>query len=659
MSDVLARIIEREPDFSVLPPTTPPSIVRLLRRSLEKDRKRRLPDIADARLEIDDALTVSRVETVTAGVVKRRRHVGWIATAALLLVGMALGAIAVRLRAPDPPAQVTFEVVPPSAPSALHLTVSPDGKYVSALIASDKGTVIWLRSLDRLDAQIVNGSEGAFFPFWSPDSQSVGFIAGAALKIVSASGGPPQTLCEGHGADSGREAARGSPNGTIVFSTLRGLSRVSAAGGPCAELVGSEVCRGFCRHPVFLPDGDHFLYVNLAEDESVRGLYVASLAEPVGRRLLADRSSAIFVPDALGSGTGRLVFVRQETLMAQPFDAAALRLSGQPETVAPNVDFTVDLGRIAASADNHGTLMFVQNAIRDKRLAWFYCAGVERGEVAARVPAGGVIAPDGRRLAMPRTTPPGIPPVWTRDLNRNQELRISNGATPVWAPDSQRLVFGGSAGLVVKNVNNEAEETLVAGAGQQIWPSDWSRDNRWLVYSLTDRATQSDIWLLADPSRPSPERRPQPWLRTPASESHAQISPDGRWIVYTSETQVYLRPFSGAALSPNQWALSDASTAAFEPRWRGDSKELFFLTGNRGVGRKALMSVAISATAMPPVGVPTQLFEFQSTSNVIWQNRYLYSPSADGQRFLTAVHTAAYRPSLEMIRNWGGTGRSK
>jgi Tol biopolymer transport system component len=646
LSETLAAVLTRDLNKVALPQSVPAPIRVLLHECLARDPRQRLRDIGDARLAIQHALTVPHDDAASTAMAPRApARVPWL-VAAVTAVAAALLGYAQFTRVASEAVRVHLSLDMPATTEGGFFLLSPDGR--SMTMTTDAISGISVRSLDTGETRALPGTEGRSL-FWSPDSQSIGFMLNGALKVVSASGGPPQTLCDGQGANAG---GAWSPNGTIVFSTLAGgFYRVPAAGGACTPLMSHEACGGNCAYPTFLPDGEQFLFVNTGTDESRSGLYVASFAEPVGRRLLADRSSAIFVPDTPGARTGRLVFVRQQTLMAQPFDAAAVRLSGQPETVANNVGFTVDTGRIAASTDNQGTLLFMRNATRDKRLVWYDRSGAELEEVAALVPHGGVVAPDGKRLAFTRFDATGAPSVlWTRDVERNQEVRVSNGNAPVWAPDGGRMVYGTGSALVMKNMNSEAEETLVAG--QQISASDWSRDNRWLVYSHMDQTSQSDIWLLADPSRPSPERRPQPYLRTPASESHAQISPDGRWIAYTSEAQVYLRPFTGAALSPTNWSLSGDSMTAFEPRWRGDSTELFFLSGTRGVGRKTLMSVPISPTAMPPMGVPRPLFEFESATAVIQQNRFLYSPTADGQRFLTAVFTKAYQPSLEMIRNW-------
>jgi len=237
VADVLALILERGPDFSALPAKTPSATKRLLRRCLEKDRRRRLSDIADARLEIEEALTMPSADAASAdGAVQRHPQVAWVAAGALLVVGIAFGALALRQRASettDPAAKVSFDVGPPSFVSPLHLTVSPDGRHVSAIVASERGNVIWLRRLDSVDAQTVDGSEGAGLPFWSHDSRFLAFFAEGKLKKVDIAGAPPQTVCEvddGSGGTWNRE-------GVIVFGTNQGpLFRVSASGGMPAEL---------------------------------------------------------------------------------------------------------------------------------------------------------------------------------------------------------------------------------------------------------------------------------------------------------------------------------------------------------------------------------------------------------------------------------------
>jgi Tol biopolymer transport system component len=523
-----------------------------------------------------------------------------------------------------------------------------------------------LRSLDSGEIRPLTGTLGARTPFWSPDSRAVAFFADRKLKTVAASGGPPQTLCDEVGLGSGGTWNRA---GAIVFATeSRVLTRVSATGGACTALTKAEAGVGRAI-PVFLPDGDHFLYVLEATDDARRGLYVATLADPNGHRVLADQSSALFVPNGPGSTQGRLLFVREQTLMAQAFDATSLQLSGEPLRVADQVSFSNTRPQIAVSADTNGTLMYLTNGRPDQQLVWYDRSGKELSRAAMTGYQGGAVslAPDGKRVAFRRTDAQGLTALWLQDLERNQETPLTKPplipSAAVWSPNGQRVAFsvGGAGGSAIytKNVNGGKEEILLQGGTNTRSPSDWSRDDRWLVYTESDPETGADIWLLPDPSSsaPSADRKPVALLRTPALESQGQISPDGKWLAYSSsesnEGRVYLRPFAGASPSPDvRWQVS--ATQSREPRWRADGKELFYLEQVTGTSQNKLMAASIGA-APNPAGTPKLLFEFQALGFVTQANAFLYSPAADGQRFLINVYATETHPSLEVILNWGST----
>jgi hypothetical protein len=450
---------------------------------------------------------------------------------------------------------------------------------------------------------------------------------------------------------------------------------VSAAGGACTELGKADPALPK-QMPVFLPDGDHFLYVQGGADEAHPGVYVASLRDPTGRRLLADPSSALFVPNAPGLNQGRLLFVREQTLMAQAFDAASLQLAGEPVVVANQVGFTSNPSQIAASAATDGTLIYLANAQPERQLVWYDRTGAEVGRAAKVTFQNGVsLSPDGTRVAFFRMVRPDPPSLWIQDLERNQETKLTTppivpvgGGGAVWSPDGQRLAFRATNaaavdGIYMKKANGGAEELLVQGTSTSpVAPSDWSRDGHWLVYSDVDPKTGADIWLLPDPSTPTAARKPNPLVRTPATESQAQISPDGQWLAYYSDEsgmgQVYLRPFNGGSPgAETKWQVS-TSTRASDPRWRADGKELFYLEPVVGTRRLKLMSVPIGS-GPSPAGTPKLLFEFQSFLTVPQANVFTYSPSADGQRFLINVIATDVQPSLEVILNWAGSGNAR
>jgi Tol biopolymer transport system component len=295
---------------------------------------------------------------------------------------------------------------------------------------------------------------------------------------------------------------------------------------------------------------------------------------------------------------------------------------------------------------------------------WYDRSGKEIGRAAQTGQGAGVsLAPDGKRVAFQRSDGQNVAALWLQDLERNQETRLTTpplnptGAL-VWAPDGQRLAFRATGGhIYVKSVSGGTEEILLQGTSP-LYPSDWSRDGRWLVYTDNNPKTGADLWLLPNPSSASADRKPVPLLVTPFNESQGQISPDGKWLAYSSDesspSDVYVRSFSGASPAPDtKWQVSTAR-GGIEPRWRADGKELFYLE-DRDEGRGwTVMSVPIVA-APNPLGTPAPLFEFQSLNTVPQANTFLYSPSPDGQRFLINVYTTEAQPSLGVLLNWGRT----
>jgi Tol biopolymer transport system component len=541
------------------------------------------------------------------------------------------------------------------------IAFSPDGRSVVMNYDGDFG----IRSLETGEIRMLKGlNTGAQIgrsPFWSADSRNLGLFADGKLKTVAASGGPPRTLCEEVGQGGGGTWNRAD---TIVFATGDGwLARVSAAGGPCTGLTKPEP--GIRRTtPVFLPDGEHFMYVVTSLDETQRGLYVASLSDPTGHRLLGDQSSGIFVPNGAGQDQGHLLFLRDQTLMAVPFNASTRQLSGEPAAVASSVAFANPAPQIGAFADSNGNLMYLANSRPDLQLIWYDRSGKElaRGSMTGQV-NGIALARDGKRVAFRRMAQSAIS-LWVQDLDRGQEIRVAappvSPNTAVLSPDGQRVAFvsaGGPAAIYTKAVVGGSEEMLLQSGPNGRATSDWSRDDGWLVYTDNDPRTGADIWLLADPLKPVTERKPVAWLRTPAMESQGQISPDGRWLAYWSDEsgrfQIYLRPFTGAApAAETKWAVSALSGR--EPRWRGDGKELFWIEASPGTTRMTLMAAAIGQ-APNPVGKPQALFEFQTIVILPQGNQFSYAPSDDGQRFVINAQSTPARPTLDLILNWGQT----
>ena len=668
LTDTLAAVVKLDPKWEAIGADVSSRVRQVLRVCLQKDPRQRVQAIGDVRLALEGAFeTAAPQSTASAPAPTARGRLALMVAMAAVLVAAAL-AIVSLLRVRDRPVEqqrVHLSVPLPGNTAPGFFALSPDGR---SLVMSYQGG-LGIRSLDSGEMRLLTGTLTARTPFWSPDSRTIAFFVERRLKTVMASGGPPVTLCENTGTGHGGTWNRA---GTIVFATEAGvLNRVSAAGAQCTELAKPEP--GVQRQiPVFLPDGDHFLYVLQTTDEARRGVYVASLGDPNGRRLLADPTSAMFVPNGPGSNQGRLLFVREQTLMAQAFDATPLQLSGDPVMVADPVSFTASQPQIAVSADTNGTLMYLVNGRPERQMVWYARSGTELIRAAMTGGQGGAVslAPDGERVAFRRSDARGLLSLWMQNLERNQETfltrpPLSPGA-PVWSPDGQRVAYSatgaGAPAIYIKNVNGGKEEILLQGTNPQA-PSDWSRDDHWLVYTENNPKTGADIWLLLDPSKPSADRKSVKLLGESFNESQGQISPDGKWLAYYSDEsdtgQIYLRPFNGISpASETKWQLSTSGVASLEPRWSADGKELFYLEIVRGTRRIKLMSVSIGAVPKP-AGTPKLLFEFQSLTTVPQANVFAYSPAADGQRFLINVYATEAQPSLEVILNWGKTAGSR
>jgi Tol biopolymer transport system component len=643
-----------------------------LRRCLEKDRKGRLSDIANARLEIDEALAAPRTalsETALAtGAVKQRPHFAWVAAGSVLVVSIALGAIALGRKAPEAPgpaATVTFDIATPPSPNPLHLTVSPDGKNLGAIISSDKGSVIWLRALDRLNAQTVNGSEGAAFPFWSPDSRFLAFFAEGKLKKLDVSGAPPQTLCDAAQSDGGTW----NRDGVIVFApTFQApLFRVSASGGIPAQLTHLDTSRQEIahRHPYFLPDGQHFLFTVVSAEPENSGVYVGSLDSKERKRILSSGLKAAFAPP------NHILFVQHEasafqastvgaagaggTLMAQQFDPNRFEIIGEPLPIA---EVGGNFGNSNAGfAVSEGGVLVYRVVDPDRVMQWYDRTGKQLGAADPAPWESPSISPDLQRLAVLKRDG-AVGDLWVLDQARGTATRLTFDPAfddaPMWSPDGTRIVFSsnrsGRGDLYQKNSAGAGQDEILLKSDHQKIPDDWSADGRFVLYRDLDAKTGWDLWALSLGG----DGKTQPLLTASFAERQGRFSADGRWIAYMSDesgsNQVYVQSFPPSGM---KWQIS--TRGGVQPRWRRDGKELFFMGGAVGGGGVPLdvMAVAVdtSNTAVFKAGVPQRLFTVAPQSVTDVRNSWDVTP--DGQRFLVVSSaTATGVPPVTVVVNW-------
>jgi Tol biopolymer transport system component len=512
---------------------------------------------------------------------------------------------------------------------------------------------LWIRPLDQTLAQPIAGTEGASFPFWAPDSRSIGFFAEGKLKRLDLSGGPPLVL-----ADAPVVALGGSwsSDGTILFAPYERLSttklmRVPATGGAVTPVPGPGF--GSPRFPEFLPDGRHFLFFMRWTSGDRDGVYLGALDTQEVRRLLSIDTAVSYAPP------GYLLFVRQGVLMAVSFDASSGTVMGEPLPVAPAVN-SIPGRRGAFSVSSTGLLAHRAGSASGRQLTWFSRGGKIAGTVGPPDTgpyASPDLAPDGRRVAMGRAVAGNID-IWLMDAAADAWSRFTFGSGvsnyPVWSPDGRRLAFAKtktttarmykSSQIFEKPSDGSGDERLLFQFNSSaVWPVDWSRDGRTLLYSRQDPKTDGDLWALPLTG----DRIPFPVVRTPFLEDEGQFSPDGRWIAFRSNQsgrdEIYVQAFPGPAGS--QLVSTHGGS---QPRWRRDGKELFYVATD-----ETLMVVSIGQAAGQRLETSKPAPLFRTRLEAGDQPKQQYAVAPDGERFLMNVlaEEANVLPII-LVQNW-------
>jgi Tol biopolymer transport system component len=639
----------------------------LLQRSLQKDPKLRLRDVGDARISLDEVLSgapdlalVGRAEA--AAVPLWRRALPWAALAACLAI--ALGALAfVHFREKPPaPAEAVRSQLSPGEKITLAPTgafaLSPDGSQLAfAAVGSDGAQRIWIRALDSLDARPLLGSESSVFPAfsWSPDSRYIAFDAGGKFKKISISGGPAETICDLNGYAGGSSWNR---DGVVIFGTSNGgLMRVSAAGGSTSRLTVLDPSRQETRHilPSFLPDGRHFIYLRLSSTPENDGVYAGSLEakpeEQSSKLLVATQYGAAYVASS-GRDSGQLLFVRDGTLLAQPFDARRLELSGEPVTVAEQIGSQLGLAFFSASASNR--LVYRAGNGGNSQPTWLDREGNVLSALGEPGPYNMLaLSPDGTRAAASGGDQSSG--LWLLDFSRRTRTRFTFGPSaavdPVWSPDGNRIIFrsgsGGALDLYQKLASGVKDEELLLKSTEMKYPTSWSRDGRFLLYTRQNPKRKFELWVLPLEG----DKKPSPFLQTEFDERDGQFSPDGHWVAYVSDEsghfEIYVRAFSpdsagAVSVAGGKWLISTNGGTA--PRWRGDGKELYYLTLD---GK--LMAVEVTTNPMFRPGTPRVLFQAPQVQLSVVT---FWDLTADGKRFLFPAPLGQSATPFTVVLNW-------
>jgi Tol biopolymer transport system component len=661
-AETMSAILKEDPpDLSETNQRISPALERLVSRCLEKNPESRFHSASDLAFALEALSGSGAVPTATTTApsfvpsgFRMREWLPWaLAAFGLLLAGIMAWTYFHRQRTDAASADVMrFNIaVPEKAQIVGPPTISPDGRFVVFRLNTDDGKeLLWLRALGSLEARPLAGTDGSAQPFWSPDSRFVGFFANGQLKRIDVSTGALQTICDAPSNWSGTWGREG----TIVFSrgVASGLYRVPATGGTPVQLTTVDPGNNEIEHiwPYFLPDGRHFLFLARNTQPENSAIYVGTLESKNTTRLLQAHSSVTYAPP------GYLLFVRENTLMAQGFDADTIELKGDAFLVAEHTVRNPITGRAMFSVSETGVLVLRPGDINNNQLIWLDRTGKQLG---ALTPTGSynapALSPDEKKVAVARADVQtgGAPDIWLIDLERGTQIRLttdpSSDGYPSWSPSGDRVIFlsirNGATSIYQKPSNGTSPEEPLVSSAELKYSPQWSPDGQFIIYSQLNPKTNSDLYLLSLGGG----KQPTPLLQTTFIEAQARFSPNGRWIAYisneTGQFQVYVESFptTGAKL-----AISIGGGS--QPQWRSDGKELYYYTPDR-----KLMAVEVNGDGPTfKVGEARPLFEVRvfAIDQSFPGNGY-YTVTHDGKRFLvSSLPEAPERQQINVVLNW-------
>ncbi len=652
-TETIAAVVKGEPPLNLLPVEVHAAVRELLRGCLVKDPQKRIGDMAAARFVLDhqSALTPQSVSHVPS---RQWQRYAMYATVSVLILAVRYIAWSRSSRAPAFPEWLNqsaqFSVDLPEkerlASVAYPVALSSDGRHlVFVARGADGKTNLWLRELDAVGAHMLAGTEDGLAPFWSPDSQSIGFFVRGTLKRIAATGGPVRTVID-------NVSGGGTWNKDDIIVVSRGQSsttdqlvQVPASGGMPRTLTALDRAHKETIHlwPQFLSDGRHFVFQVAGLDDA--GVYVSSLDTPTERRRLIamDATSQM---STLVFASGYLFFVRDGVLMAQTLDEKALTLTGDAIRLADGVQ-AVGAGRSAFSASQNGVLVYWTGVLGNVTQAtWMGRDGKALGALGASGAYGTLtFSPDGSAIALMRLDSKGVPGLWLMDATRGTQTKFPFQGyvqAPVWSPDGARIAFssGNPPHIYIKASSGSGAEEQLFPFGVQTDAQSWSPDGTLLVYSQRSTGNiNTDLWMVTLKG----EQKRTPLLQSDANENGGRISPDGKWLAYQSNesgrNEVYVTSFPQPARK-----IQISTSGGTAPRWNKNGRELFF----ESLDRK-LMAVTMSTSPTADVGTPRALFETAGLG---------YDVAPDGQRFLVLMPAAdANPPPLTVVLNWPALAR--
>ncbi|MBN2318662.1 MAG: PD40 domain-containing protein, partial [Acidobacteria bacterium] len=640
VTEMLAAVLRGDPDWNTLPSTTPQNIRFVLRRCLVKERNRRFHCIADLRILMDEMREINEATTPVKSTWSK-----WILVSTTSLLAIALMVFAfLYFHGAAPSEAMHYHVSVPPLVNDHSFAISPDGSRITFAASSAGANSLFVCKIGSVTPEPLDGTEGAEYPFWSPDSRSIAFFAKGRLMQVDATGGSPRLICPARGIFNGTW----NRDGIIIFSEGEELRQVSADGGESATLTTLDEFQNAHVFPHFLPNGVHYLYTAFANEPSKNGIFLGSLDSEKKMQLLTATVSAAYVDP------GYLLFQRERALYAQPFDVKKLESMGEAIRIADNLILDVRIGISPFDASQNGVLIYRTGNMQAKsQFIWFDKTGNQIGLAGApgMYSPDFDLSPDEKQIAMKLIDISGSRANiylmdWERDIREQLTNNPSANIHPHWSADGQRIAFAsyrkGDSELFEKKVGSiEAETELLVSSENEQTPS-WSKDDRHIAFG---KVMGSDIDIYALPL--FGEKKPFPIIQLPGNEHNFEFSYDNKWLAYQSDesgiNQVYLISFPDPEAQPKRQISNNGGV---QPQWREDGKELYYLALDGKI-----MAVEITTDTGIDIGASRELID--TSMIVLPSDQRQYAATRDGQRFLVLKPlTEAASTPITITFNW-------